>query len=153
MGVLIVNKGKGENSMGQNEKRKKELINPPGTEMVYKRMQFSQAVRAGDTVWVSGQVGMDEKGAVAEGIENQARLAFQNLKRVLSEAGASLADVVELVTFHTSMVEIRGFAKVKAEFIPDNFPAWTAIGIKELVMPQLLVEIRATAVVGSGSSE
>jgi len=133
--------------------RKKVLINPPGTEVIYKRMQFSQAVRAGDTVWVSGQVGMDEKGAVAEGIENQARLAFQNLKRVLSEAGASLADVVELVTFHTSMAEIRGFAKVKAEFIPENFPAWTAIGIRELVMPQLLVEIRATAVIGSGNSQ
>jgi enamine deaminase RidA (YjgF/YER057c/UK114 family) len=133
--------------------RKKVLINPPGTEMIYKRMQFSQAVRAGDTVWVSGQVGMDEKGTVAEGIENQARLAFQNLKRVLAEAGASLADVVELVTFHTSMGEIRGFAKVKAEFIPEDFPAWTAIGIKELVMPQLLVEIRATAIVGSGISQ
>jgi enamine deaminase RidA (YjgF/YER057c/UK114 family) len=131
-------------------KRKKILVNPPGTEAIYKRMQFSQAVRAGDVVWVSGQVGMDEKGMVGEGIDSQARLAFGNLKRVLAEAGASLADVVELVTFHTSMTDIRGFSKVKAEFIPENFPAWTAIGIKELVMPQLLVEIRATAVVGSG---
>lgn len=132
-------------------KRKKILVNPPGTETIYKRMQFSQAVRAGDMVWVSGQVGLDEKGTVGEGIDSQARLAFKNLERVLTEAGASLADVVELVTFHTSMADIRGFSKVKAEFIPENFPAWTAIGIKELVMPQLLVEIRATAVVGSGA--
>lgn len=140
--------------MGEEKNvRKKELINPPGTEMIYKRMQFSQAVRAGDTVWVSGQVGMDETGAVAEGIENQARQAFKNLERVLAEAGATLADVVELVTFHTSMTDIRGFSKVKAQFIPENFPAWTAIGIKELVMPQLLVEIRATAVVGSGGAK
>jgi enamine deaminase RidA (YjgF/YER057c/UK114 family) len=141
-------------AMGEEKSiRKKELINPPGTEMIYKRMQFSQAVRAGDTVWVSGQVGMDETGAVAEGIENQARQAFKNLENVLAAAGASLADVVELVTFHTSMTDIRGFSKVKAQFIPENFPAWTAIGIKELVMPQLLVEIRATAVVGSGKTE
>jgi enamine deaminase RidA (YjgF/YER057c/UK114 family) len=137
--------------MSQQEiKRKKILINPPGTETIYKRMQFSQAVRAGDVVWVSGQVGLDEKGAVGEGIDNQARQAFKNLERVLAEAGASLADVVELVTFHTSMTDIRGFSKVKAQFIPENFPAWTAIGIKELVMPQLLVEIRATAVIDSG---
>jgi len=140
--------------MGNQETSKtKILVNPPGTEAIYKRMQFSQAVRCGDTVWVSGQVGMDESGAIAEGIDGQARQAFKNLERVLAAAGARLADVVELVTFHTSMAEIKGFAKVKAEFVPENFPAWTAIGIKELVMPQLLVEIRATAVVGRESSD
>ena len=136
---------------GTSEK-KKILVNPPGTEQIYKRMQFSQAVRVGDVVWVSGQVGMDELGTVGEGIDAQSRLAFKNLERVLAEAGASLADVVELITFHTAMSDIRGFSKVKAGFIPENFPAWTAVGVKELVMPQLLVEIRATAVIGSGRS-
>ena len=132
--------------------KKKVLVNPPGTEQIYKRMQFSQAVRVGDVVWVSGQVGMDELGTVGEGIDAQSRLAFKNLERVLAEAGASLVDVVELITFHTAMSDIRGFSKVKAGFIPENFPAWTAVGVKELVMPQLLVEIRATAVIGSGRS-
>jgi enamine deaminase RidA (YjgF/YER057c/UK114 family) len=132
--------------------KKKILVNPPGTEQIYKRMQFSQAVRVGDVVWVSGQVGMDELGTVGEGIDAQSRLAFKNLERVLAEAGASLVDVVELITFHTAMSDIRGFSKVKAGFIPENFPAWTAVGVKELVMPQLLVEIRATAVIGSGRS-
>lgn len=139
--------------MGQNTSgKKKVLVNPPGTEQIYKRMQFSQAVRVGDLVWVSGQVGLDEQGTVGEGIDAQARLAFKNLSRVLAEAGASLADVVELITFHTSMSDIRGFAKVKAGFIPEDFPAWTAVGVRELVMPQLLVEIRATAVIGSGQT-
>ena len=132
--------------------KKKVLVNPPGTEQIYKRMQFSQAVRVGDVVWVSGQVGLETQGTIAEGIDAQARRAFKNLEQVLAEAGACLPDVVELVTFHTSMSDIRGFAKVKAEFIPENFPAWTAVGVKELVMPQLLVEIRATAVIGSGRS-
>ena len=139
--------------MSRNEApRKRVLINPPGTEEIYKRMKFSQAVRLGDVVWVSGQVGMDEKGVVGEGIDAQARLAFKNLERVLAETGASLADVVELMTFHTSMVDIRGFSKVKAEFIPENYPAWTAVVVKELVMPQLLVEIKAMAVIGSGEA-
>lgn len=137
--------------MPQNtSERKKILVNPPGTEQIYKRMQFSQAVLVGDLVWVSGQVGMDEQGTVGDGIDAQARLAFKNLERVLAEAGASLADVVELITFHTSMSDIRGFSKVKAGFIPEDFPAWTAVGVKELVMPQLLVEVRATAVIGCG---
>ncbi|MBS3808880.1 MAG: RidA family protein [Desulfobacterales bacterium] len=134
------------------ESSKKTLINPPGTEKIYQRMQFSQAVCAGRMVWVSGQVGIDENGNVAEGIEAQAQAAFANLQHVLAEAGAGLEDIVELVTYHASMKEIGKFLKVKAGFIPENFPAWTAVGVTELVMPELLCEIRATAVLKSGSS-
>ena len=55
------------------------------------------------------------------------------------------------VSFHTSMNGIRDFGKVKAEFITQNYPAWSAVGIRELALPQLLVEIKATAEVGSGN--
>lgn len=129
---------------------KQKLINPPGSEKVYEKLQFSQAVVVGDTVWVSGQVGMDATGLPGDGIEAQARLAFQNLQRVLAAAGSSLEDIVELVSFHTSMNAIRDFGKVKAEFITQNYPAWTAVGVSALAFPQLLVEIKATAVIGSG---
>lgn len=96
---------------------------------------------------------MDESGNIAEGIEAQARGAFVNLQHVLAEAGAGLADVVELATYHTSMKEIAEFAKVKGEFIPEDFPAWTAVGVTELVMPGLLCEIRATVVIGGGGQQ
>ncbi len=132
---------------------RKVLVNPPGTEQIYSSWQFSQAVRVGDTVWVSGQVGVDENMTPGEGIEAQARLVFENLERVLAEAGATLADVVEIVTFHTSMEDIAGFAKIKSEFIPEDYPAWTAVGVTQLVMPDLLVEMKATAVIGSGASK
>ena len=125
------------------------LINPPGTEAIYKGMQFSQAVRIGKQIWVSGQVGIDENWQVGAGIEAQAKMAFHNLERVLSHAGATLADIVELMTFHTAMTDMATFSKVKSEFFPKDYPAWTAIGVKELVLPALLVEIRSTAVVGS----
>ena len=130
---------------------KKTLINPPGTEVIYDNWHFSQAVRVGDTVWVSGQVGIGEDMQPAEGIEAQARLAFQSLERILAEAGGSLADIVEIVTYHTSMQDVAGFSSVKSEFIPENYPAWTAVGTTELVIPGLLVEMKATAVIGSGS--
>jgi len=126
---------------------KKTLINPPGTEVIYQSMQFSQAVRVDHTIWISGQVGMDEKLQMAEGIEAQARQAFQNLQKVLEVAGATVEDVVELVTYHISMSDMGKFAKVKSEFFKKDYPAWTAVGVKELVIPGLLVEIRATAVV------
>jgi enamine deaminase RidA (YjgF/YER057c/UK114 family) len=136
-----------------NPMQERILINPPGTEIIYKHMQFSQAVRMGRWVLVSGQVGIDEKLQAGKGIEAQARIAFQNLERVLEGAGASLADVVELTTFHTSMEDMAVFSKVKSEFITKDYPAWTAIGVKELVLPALLVEVRATAVIGSASEK
>ena len=127
---------------------KRRLINPPGTEAIYRSWHFSQAVRVGDMVFVSGQVGMDDKG-VAEGIEAQARAALGNLKRVLEAAGATLGDVVELTTFHVDMGETAAFGKVKDEFFPESYPAWTAVGTSALVLPPLRVEVRATAVAGS----
>ncbi|MFO7560943.1 MAG: RidA family protein [Desulfobacterales bacterium] len=126
---------------------KKRLINPPGTEGIYQSMQFSQAVRMGHMIWISGQVGMNEKMQMAEGIEAQSRQAFQNLQKVLEASGAAVEDVVELVTYHLSMKDIGAFAKVKSEFFKKDYPAWTAVGVKELVIPGLLVEIRATALV------
>ncbi len=127
----------------------KTLINPPGTEGIYQSMQFSQAIRMGHMIWISGQVGMDEKLQMAEGIEAQSRQAFQNLEEVLEAAGAVFEDVVELVTYHISMSDMGTFAKVKAEFFKKDYPAWTAVGVKELVLPGLLVEIRATAIIES----
>jgi enamine deaminase RidA (YjgF/YER057c/UK114 family) len=129
----------------------KKLINPAGSESIYNSMQFSQAVQVGGMIWISGQVGINEKFEMAEGIEAQARQAFVNLEQVLNEAGGSLEDIVELVTYHISMSDMRKFSKVKSEFIPNNYPAWTAVGIKELVLPGLLVEIKATAVINSGT--
>jgi len=125
------------------------LINPEGTEAIYESMQFSQAVKANNMIWVSGQVGIDKDFSIGNGIEEQSRMAFQNLKAVLEGAGGSLADIVELVTYHISMKDMRQFSKVKAEFIPSNYPAWTAIGVKELVLKGLLVEIRATAIINT----
>ncbi|WP_085640735.1 MULTISPECIES: RidA family protein [unclassified Pseudomonas] len=130
---------------------KRELINPPHTQAFYDQYHFSQANRVGDIVWVSGQVGIDANAVPGDGIAQQSYLAFQALRTVLEEAGATLADVVELMTFHTDLqADIKAFAKVKDEYFPDRYPAWSALGISQLSLPQLRVEIRAVAVVGSG---
>jgi enamine deaminase RidA (YjgF/YER057c/UK114 family) len=128
------------------------LINPPGTERMYERSHFSQGVRVGDTIWVSGQVGVNERVEAGEDMEAQARLAFENLKRVLEAAGASLADVVELTTFHLDLRgEMRDFARVKDAYFPADYPAWTAVGVTQLALEPLRIEIRAVAVVGAGA--
>jgi enamine deaminase RidA (YjgF/YER057c/UK114 family) len=129
------------------------LINPQEVERLYDRLHFSQGVRVGDTVWVSGQVGVDDRFQPLEGMEAQARKAFENLKRVLATAGASLADVVELTSFHIDLRgEMAAFSRVKDEYFAADFPAWTAVGVTQLALEPLRVEIRAVAVVGSGTA-
>ena len=130
-------------------KNKRVLINPPGTEEFYNTWQYSQAVRVGDTVWAAGQIGIDEKGRPGSNVDEQARIAFQNLAGVLAQAGGSLADVVELVTYHLSMDDLHTFAAVKSEFFTADYPSWTVVGVSALALPELLIEVKATAVIGS----
>ncbi|MFV0526410.1 MAG: Rid family hydrolase, partial [Acidimicrobiales bacterium] len=87
-----------------------------------------------------------------EGMEEQARLAFEGVRSVLEAAGATMADIVEITTFHTDLRgDMRAFAKVKDEYLPADYPAWTAVGVTQLALAELLVEIRVVAVVGSGT--
>lgn len=129
--------------------KERTLINPPGSEEFYHTWQFSQGVQVGDTLWISGQLGIGPDGKAGPTIEEQTRLAFQNLARVLETAGGSLTDVVELITYHIAMDDLPKVAAVKAEFISQDFPAWTAIGVTQLALPEMLIEVKATAVIGS----
>lgn len=133
---------------------KRQMINPPLTQGSYERLHFSAATRVGDMIWVSGQVGIDRTTTtVGQGLEAQARLAFGNLKSVLEAAGASMADIVEIMTFHLDMQgnAMQAFARVKDEFLPDRYPSWTGVGVSQLARPEYLVEIRAVAVAGCGA--
>lgn len=132
---------------------KRQAINPPPTQVFYDNFHFSQATRVGDMIWVSGQVGIDAAMRPGNGIEEQAHMAFQSLQSVLEAAGASLADVVELMTFHTDVQgDMPSFGSVKDQYFPDRYPSWTAVGISQLALPELRVEIRAVAVAGCGDA-
>ena len=125
-------------------------VSPESMQQVSDDYGYSQTVQVGSTIWVSGQAGFGPDGIPAS-VEAQSRLAFQNLQLVLEAAGSSLDDIVELTTYHVSMDELPAFASVKAEFIQAPYPAWTAVEVSGLAEPELRVEIRATAVAGSGS--
>ena len=126
------------------------IIVPKAAQVMYDRFHFAQATRVRDTVWVSGQVGVDTEFQPAGGMAAQAELAFEGLKAVLAEAGASLGDVVELTTFHIDLQgDMAEFSAVKDRYFPKNYPSWTAVGTTQLAIPGLLVEVRAVAVAGS----
>ncbi|MDH0645179.1 RidA family protein [Pseudomonas sp. GD03858] len=131
---------------------KRQSINPPPTQVFYDQFHYSQATRVGDLIWVSGQVGIDSNMKPESDVAAQTHLAFQSLAKVLQAAGAGLEDVVELTTFHTRLqADMPLFASIKDEYFPSRYPSWTAVGITELALPGLVVEIRAVAVAGSGN--
>ncbi|MFV5215244.1 RidA family protein [Azonexus caeni] len=94
---------------------------------------YSQAVRVGDTVYLSGQIGLDPATMqMVDGIDAQIVRVFENLKAVAEAAGGTLADVVKLNVFLT---DLGNFAKVNetmARYFSEPFPARAAVGVKEL---------------------
>jgi enamine deaminase RidA (YjgF/YER057c/UK114 family) len=128
---------------------KREIIVPKGMETIFERFHYAPAVKVGDMLYVSGQVGRDEaKLEILEGAEAQIAQAFDNLGRVLSAGGCGFGDVVELITYHVDIKsQLRTFVALKDKYFPRDFPGWTAIGVAALANPKLLIEIRCTAVV------
>jgi enamine deaminase RidA (YjgF/YER057c/UK114 family) len=126
---------------------RKAFLRSPAT---YDSWHFAEATRVGDTVWVSGQRGYDERDEISPDPDDQARVAFRNLVDVLARAGATVADIVSLVTYHTNMDDVDGFRAVKDEVIGPPYPSWTVIGVQALAEPEMVVEIAAMAVIGSG---
>jgi 2-iminobutanoate/2-iminopropanoate deaminase len=111
---------------------------------------MSQAVRAGNTVYLSGQVAFGSDGQVV-GIGDaraQAVQCFANIRSVLETAGAQLSDVVKLTCFLVDGDDFGAYAEVKKSLFTEGVaPASTTIIIKGLLIPGLLMEIEAIAVV------
>ncbi|WP_175278960.1 Rid family hydrolase [Prescottella equi] len=115
----------------------------------YLQWHGTSAVRSGNIVICSSVLGEHPDGTVPGDPATQFTLAFENLERILTAAGAVLAHVVELVTFHVDPERnLDCFASVKDRFIDSPLPAWTAVGVAQLGAGSTtspLVEMRATA--------
>ena len=95
---------------------------------------YSQAVKAGDTVYLSGQIPLDPQTmeVVEGGIEAQARQVFTNLNAVCEEAAGSLGDIVKLNLYLTDLDDFARVNAVMEEFFTAPFPARAAVGVKAL---------------------
>jgi len=125
-----------------------QAIIPDGMRRIADAYQSSPAVSVPDPglIFVSGQVGGDEAGQPIADPEAQFVAAIKSLREILEAAGGTLADVVEMTTYFTSLADLPAFANVKERFFTTTpYPAWTAIGVNELALPELRVEIKATA--------
>lgn len=110
---------------------------------------YSQAVRVGETVYLSGQIGLDPVSMqLVEGIDAQIVRVFDNLKAVCEAAGGSLADIVKLNVFLTDLGNFAKVNEVMASYFAQPFPARAAVGVKELPRGAL-VEADGVLVLGN----
>ena len=109
---------------------------------------YSQAVRVGDTVYMSGQIGLDPASMqMVDGIDAQIVRVFENLKAVAEAAGGSLTDVVKLNVFLTDLANFARVNETMAKYFSAPFPVRAAVGVKELPRGAL-VEADAVMFVG-----
>jgi reactive intermediate/imine deaminase len=95
---------------------------------------YSQAVRVGNTIWISGQIPLDPatKELVAGDIEAQTRRVFENLKIIVLACGATLDDVVKVNIFLIDLTHFALVNKVMAEYFRAPYPARAAVGVAAL---------------------
>ncbi len=116
---------------------------------VHPTIGYSHAAKAGNTLYIAGQIANDIDGKlVGPGdIERQARQVFTNLKNILEEAGGNLSDIVKMTTFLTHYDFIKGYRKVRSEWLTEPFPPNTLLMIESLALPEFMIEVEATAVI------
>ena len=112
-------------------------------------LSHAQAVQVGNTIWVSGQVAFDAEGNIVgrDSLRAQADQVFSNIAAVLAEGGAALDDVVKITAWLTDMDRYGEYNDARTAAFTNHLPASATVMSPRLVLPGLLVEIEAIAVV------
>lgn len=113
---------------------------------------YSYAIRAGESLYLAGQVALDDKGEVVGAtVKDQARQVWSNIEKVLTAAGSSLADVVKVTYYMQDIRELPQEIEIREQvFSGRPLPAVTAVQAAALGLPGLMMEVDVVAVVGSG---
>ncbi len=123
-----------------------ERIQPDG---LHRPERYSQVVRAGNTVYIAGQVATDASGnMVGVGdFEAQAAQVFMNLQAALTSVGASFSNLVKATTYLTRAEDIEAYRRVRPRFLRSDHPVGALLGVQALASPEMLIEIEGIAVV------
>lgn len=125
------------------------FITPGYGQRLYEALHYSQAVRIGDRVEISGQGGWNDNLDIPASIEAEIAQAFQNVERTLATAGASWEHVVHVNSYHVGgfpPVVNETMTKLFRSYMPDHAPIWTQVGVAALGLPTMRVEIRVSAI-------
>ncbi len=109
----------------------RDTVFPKDRHALYEAHGYSAAIRSGDLLFVSGQVGSRADGSPEPDFAAQVRQAFTNLQAVLAAGGCTLDDIVDVTTFHTDPEsQFETVLAVKNEVFPAApYPNWTAVGV------------------------
>ena len=117
-----------------------------------KKYNIGAGVMVGHTIYASGLVALDSEGnVIGEDVYTQSSQVFKNIESLLAVAGATMADVIKINTFLTDMSQYGEFSRARNEAFPAGVPASASYSTPALVLPSLLVEVEAIAIIGSGS--
>lgn len=122
-----------------------ELITPEG---IYQPASYAHAMRAGQTIYVAGQVARDVQGClVAPGdVVGQARQVYHNLTQVLAAAGAGLENVVKITTYLVDAADAKAAGQVRQEVFGSHRPPHTGLIVAALGGPEVRLEVEVVAV-------
>lgn len=120
---------------------------PPDMTKLAEKYGFNPGLIVGDFLFISGQVGRAPGVPDPETTADEHRLAWQNVGKVLEEAGATFADLVQVTSYHTDLSDLGTFLQVRSEFLGDAplAPTWTALGINQIGAPNATIEITCIA--------
>ena len=124
---------------------KRDVVFPAGRQALYEKNRYSPAVRSGDLLFVSGQVGSREDGSPEPELDAQVRLAFQNLNAVLAAADCSFGDVVDVTLFIVDPEpRFERIWEVAREYWGEApYPTVTAVGVTWLYGFQFEIKVVA----------
>jgi enamine deaminase RidA (YjgF/YER057c/UK114 family) len=127
--------------------RKREAFIPSVWRSFYEETGVPAAVRSGRSLHVTGHTGESADGVFPADVEAQVRGTFRNIELTLAEAGLGWHDVVAMDSFHVGFRDqVPALMAVAAEFLTKPYPAWTAVGVTELIDPAAVIEISCVAV-------
>ena len=117
-----------------------------------KKFNFWVGWKLGDTIQLSGLVAFDCEGIVIgkDDVYTQSIQTFKNIEAALKSGGAKMTDVMKITTYLTAMSSYPEFSRARAEIFPDGVPSSSTVVSPALIMPDLLVEVEAMAIIGSG---
>ena len=125
---------------------KRKAIVPKELQLYYDDWKMSPGHLSGDHVFLTGYTGANADGSLSSDPETQMRNAFEKIGYVLREAGMDFGALVEMTTYHVGLKDhLELFKSVRAEYVQEPYPAWTAIEVAGFARDGAVIEIRAIA--------
>jgi enamine deaminase RidA (YjgF/YER057c/UK114 family) len=126
--------------------RREGAIVPEVWREFYNQTHVPAAIKSGNLLRLTGHTGDAPDGTFSDDVRVQIRQTFQNIAVTLSEGGSNWESVVEINSYHVGLQDQADILlEVAGEFLIDPFPAWTAVGVTELILPGAVIEISCVA--------